>query len=446
MSDPNLPDPNTPVSVIPAPIEQAADMLAAEPETMAILQLFQQMDSTAPLARLIIAGTIVGISLLLLLITKIIIRRRIARLEAAPDKLFKPMRWQAQDLVTSKDMKALWLRVWRLVGWALSLVFGLAALTGGLMTNSWTLNLAARMIVLFIAALEYVWSGFMGYLPNLITIIVIVLVARYFIRIIGLIFEGIRSRRINLQNFYPEWAETSFSLIKLMIYVLTAVIVFPYLPGSSSPAFQGISIFVGVLVSLGSTTAVSNVIAGVVLTYTRAFTVGDQVEVGGNRGRIVERSTFVTRIQTLKNVIVSIPNSMVLNNNIINYSKNMGQSGLLVHTTITIGYDVPWQTVNQLLVDAALKTEYILETPPPFVLQTSLDDNYVSYELNGWTRKPEELPRIYSTLHANILDEFHGHQVEITSPAFRALRDANASTIPPVKQTQQPQAEDEPPA
>jgi small-conductance mechanosensitive channel len=446
MSDPNLPDPNAPASVIPAPIEQAADMLAAEPETMAILQLFQQMDSTAPLARLIIAGTIVGISLLLLLITKIIIRRRIARLEAAPDKLFKPMRWQAQDLVTSKDMKALWLRVWRLVGWALSLVFGLAALTGGLMTNSWTLNLAARMIVLFIAALEYVWSGFMGYLPNLITIIVIVLVARYFIRIIGLIFEGIRSRRINLQNFYPEWAETSFSLIKLMIYVLTAVIVFPYLPGSSSPAFQGISIFVGVLVSLGSTTAVSNVIAGVVLTYTRAFTVGDQVEVGGNRGRIVERSTFVTRIQTLKNVIVSIPNSMVLNNNIINYSKNMGQSGLLVHTTITIGYDVPWQTVNQLLVDAALKTEYILETPPPFVLQTSLDDNYVSYELNGWTRKPEELPRIYSTLHANILDEFHGHQVEITSPAFRALRDANASTIPPVKQAQQPQAEDEPPA
>ena len=382
---------------------------------MAILQLFQQMDAAAQLARLIIAATIVGVSLLLLLISKIIIRRRIARLEAAPDKLYKPMRWQAQDLVTSKDMKALWLRLWRLFGWGLSLLFGLVALTGALMTNSWTLNLAARIIVLFIAALEYVWSGFMGYLPNLITIIVIVLVARYFIRIIGLIFDGIRSRRINLQSFYPEWAETSFSLIKLMIYALTAVIVFPYLPGSSSPAFQGISIFVGVLVSLGSTTAVSNVIAGVVLTYTRAFAVGDQVEVGGSRGRIVERSTFVTRIQTLKNVIVSIPNSIVLNNNVINYSKNMGQSGLLVHTTITIGYDVPWQTVNELLIEAALKTESILETPPPFVLQTSLDDNYVSYELNGWTRKPEELPRIYSALHANILDEFHGHQVEITS-------------------------------
>jgi len=177
---------------------------------------------------------------------------------------------------------------------------------------------------------------------------------------------------------------------------------------------------------------VANVIAGVVLTYTRAFAVGDQVEVGGTRGRIVERSTFVTRIQTLKNVIVSIPNSMVLNNNIINYSKNMGQSGLLVHTTITIGYDVPWQTVNELLIAAARKTENIVDSPEPFVLQTSLDDNYVSYEVNGWTRKSEELPKIYSNLHANILDEFHGHKVEITSPAFRANRDANASTVPEV--------------
>ena len=309
------------------------------------------------------------------------------------------------------------------------------------MTNSWTLKLAARIITLIIAALEYIWSGFVGYLPNLITIIVIVFVARYVIRIIGLVFEGIRSRRIYLENFYPEWAETSFSLIKLMIYVLTAVIVFPYLPGSSSPAFQGISIFVGVLVSLGSTTAVSNVIAGVVLTYTRAFAVGDQVEVGGNRGRVVERSTFVTRIQTLKNVIVSIPNSIVLNNNIINYSKNMGQSGLLVHSTITIGYDVPWQTVNELLIAAARKTGNIVSHPDPFVLQTSLDDNYVSYEINGWTRKPEELPKIYSNLHANILDEFHGHKVEITSPAFRANRDANASTIPDVIPREQPQSE-----
>jgi len=414
------------------PVTEAALALEAAPETMALLQLFDQMDATAPLLRLVIAGGIVAVSLLLLLVSRIVTRRRTKRLERVPDGKFKPLRLQAQDLITAEDMKKLWLSVWQGFGWIFSTVFGLAALTGLLMTNSFTLKLAVRMITLFVAALDYVWSGFIGYLPNLFTIVVIVLISRYVLKVIGAIFDGIKSRRIYLRNFYPEWADTSFSLIKLMIYALTAVIIFPYLPGSSSPAFQGISIFVGVLVSLGSTTAVSNVIAGVVLTYTRAFLVGDQVEVGGTRGRVLERSTFVTRIQTLKNVMVSIPNSMVLTNNIINYSKNMGQTGLLVHTTITIGYDVPWQTVNELLIAAANETSEIVGQPEPFVLQTSLDDNYVSYEVNGWTRKPEELPRIYSELHANILDQFHGRKVEITSPHYRANRDGNPSTIPEV--------------
>jgi small-conductance mechanosensitive channel len=156
---------------------------------------------------------------------------------------------------------------------------------------------------------------------------------------------------------------------------------------------------------------------------------------------VVERSTFVTRIQSLKNVIVSIPNSMVLTNNIINYSKNSGQSGLLVHTGVTIGYDVPWQTVNKLLIVAAQRTEHIAENPPPFVLQTSLDDNYVSYEINGWTKHPEELPRIYSNLHANILDEFHGQKVEITSPQYRSVRDGGDSTIPEVILRKPPEEE-----
>ena len=149
----------------------------------------------------------------------------------------------------------------------------------------------------------------------------------------------------------------------------------------------------------------------------------------------------MTRIQSLKNVIVSIPNSMVLTNNIINYSKNSGQSGLLVHTGVTIGYDVPWQTVNKLLIVAAQKTEHISENPPPFVLQTSLDDNYVSYEINGWTKNPEELPRIYSNLHANILDEFHGQKVEITSPQYRSVRDGGDSTIPEVILRKPPEEE-----
>ncbi len=417
---------------IPAEGDLAASTATATEEISALLALFEQMDEADPLMRLGIAAGIVAASIFMVLLTRFLIGRRVKRLEALDPKHFKPMRWQAQDLMSSEDMKMIWCRAWRVVAWALTFVFTTFAVIGLLMAFTWTTELAARLIILVLSAINYVWTGFVDYLPNLFTIIVILLVARFVIRTISLIFDGIKSRRIYLKNFYPEWADTSLGLIKLLVYALTAVIIFPYMPGSSSPAFQGISIFVGVLVSLGSTTAVANVVAGVVLTYTRAFKVGDQVELADVRGRIVERSTFVTRIQTLKNVIVSIPNSMVLTNNVINYSQNMGQTGLLVHTKITIGYDVPWQQVQKLLIAAAEQTENIVAQPAPFVLQTSLDDYYVSYEINGWTRKPEELPKIYSNLHANILDQFHGHKVEITSPRYSAVRDGNPLTVPEV--------------
>lgn len=415
-----------------APVEEIIEAAEAAPDTMVLLQFFEQMDSTAPLLRLMIAGGIAAVALLLMVVSRNLVQRRLKRIEQTPEEQFDPLRWQAQDIVSREEMKRLWQGLWKGLGWVLYTTLGLMALTGLLLTNSLTLKLAAGVIAIFAAALQYFWTGFVSYIPNLIIILVIVLIARFVLKLIGIIFDGIKNRRIYLKNFYPEWADTSYGIIRLMVYALSAVIIFPYLPGSSSPAFQGISIFVGVLVSLGSTTAVSNVVAGVVLTFTRAFEVGDQLEVADVRGRVVERSTFVTRIQTLKNVIVSIPNSVVLNNNIVNYSKNMGRSGLLVHTSITIGYDVPWQTVNELLIAAAHQTDDITDNPEPFVLQTSLDDNYVSYEINGWTRKPEELPRIYSQLHANILDQFHGRQVEITSPHYRAVRDGNPVTVPPL--------------
>ncbi|KZX54823.1 hypothetical protein A3709_07270 [Halioglobus sp. HI00S01] len=432
-TDPVAADPNQAVEAAALVVEKPLITPAAiDEETLFILQMFDQMDAQAPLMRLVIGASIVGISLLLLLITRFHFKRRVGRMEALPDDRYKALRWQAQDLLSAEDMKAFRVSFTQWIGRFVSLVFILAAINGLLMTSGWTLRLAARMINGFYQIVSFIWQGFVSYLPNLITIVLIIMVARFVIRTLSMVFDGIRTRRIYLKNFYPEWADTSFGIIKLLIYALTAVIIFPYLPGSSSPAFQGISIFVGVLVSLGSTTAVANIIAGVVLTYTRAFQIGDQVDVAETRGRVVERSMFVTRIQTLKNVIVSIPNSMVLNNNIINYSKNMGQRGLLVHTGITIGYDVPWQVVNRLLIAAAEKTEGIAESPPPFVLQVSLEDNYVAYEVNGWTRKPEELPRIYSALHANILDEFHGHNVEITSPHYRAVRDGNPVNVPEV--------------
>ncbi len=206
--------------------------------------------------------------------------------------------------------------------------------------------------------------------------------------------------------------------------------VFPYLPGSGSPAFQGVSIFLGVLLSLGSTSAVANVVAGIVITYTRAFKVGDRIKINDTEGRVIERSSFVTRILTPKKTEVSIPNATVMNSHIVNFSSQAEQSGVTLHTTITIGYDINWQQVQKLLLYAAKKTEYVEEQPAPYVLQTALDDYYIEYELNVTTKRPNRMSTIYSDLHANILDSFQNAGVEIMSPHYRATRDGSEPTIP----------------
>jgi small-conductance mechanosensitive channel len=208
------------------------------------------------------------------------------------------------------------------------------------------------------------------------------------------------------------------------------IIIFPYLPGSDSPAFQGLSLFVGLLLSLGSTTAIANVVAGIVLTYTRAFNVGDRVSIHDTVGVVVERGMFVTRLKNTKNEIISIPNSMTLTTHIINYSEQARGAGLLLYTSVTIGYDVPWTRVHELLISAALATDDIDSDPEPFVLQKSLDDYSVNYQLNATTRDAVGMPRTHSNLDANILDAFNEAGVEIMSPMFMATRDGSELTIP----------------
>jgi small-conductance mechanosensitive channel len=252
------------------------------------------------------------------------------------------------------------------------------------------------------------------------------------VKLFRLVFEGMGRQRIKVPGFHPEWSKTSFNLLRLLIIAMTIVVVFPYLPGSDSPAFQGVSIFVGVLLSLGSTTAVANLVAGIVITYTRSFRIGDYVRISDTEGKIIERTAFVTRIRTNKNLEVSIPNASIMSDKVINFSTQAKKSGITLHTGVTIGYDVPWPKVQELLLAAAAACEHIEEDPAPFVLQTSLDDNYVAYELNVFTRRADLRSRIYSDLHANILDAFHTAGVEITSPHYRAVRDGNEAAMAPV--------------
>jgi small-conductance mechanosensitive channel len=211
------------------------------------------------------------------------------------------------------------------------------------------------------------------------------------------------------------------------------VAAFPYLPGSQSPAFQGVSLFLGLIVSLSSSSAISNAIAGIILTYTNAFKNGDRVRIGDTTGDVVKKATFVTQLRTIKNEIVAIPNSSVLGASVQNYSRMSQREGLILHTTVTIGYDAPWRTVHDLLIAAARRTGGLLEHPDPFVLQTGLNDFFVSYQVNAYTRRPNEMVDILSALHTNIQDAFNEAGVEIMSPHIFGLRDANAVTIPPAQ-------------
>lgn len=293
-------------------------------------------------------------------------------------------------------------------------------------TREWS----ALLLHYIVNPLTGILSTMIGYLPNLITITVIGIVTRYAIKFVHLIFSEIEKENFVLPGFYAEWADPTFKIVRFLIIVFAAVIIFPYLPGSDSDAFKGISVFLGILFSFGSSSAISNVVSGIVLTYMRPFRIGDRVKIADTMGDVIEKTLLVTRVRTIKNVDVTVPNSMVLGSHIVNFSAQARDKGLILHTTITIGYDAPWTKVHELLIAAAKKTDHILGEPAPFVLQTALNDFYVSYELNAYTDSPTLMAKIYSDIHQHIQDSFNEGGIEIMSPHYSSLRDGNQSTIP----------------
>ncbi len=345
------------------------------------------------------------------------------------DSRVGPLRIQKQEILSAQEVSRILNGAFVTISWLLRIYIVLTFLNTVLALFDWSRGAAELLARHFAEFVGGILGAIIDYLPDLFTAVFIIAIAYGLLRLFRLVFEGIGRQRIKLPHFYPEWAGTSYSLLRLLVIALTLVVVFPYLPGSGSPAFQGVSIFFGVLLSLGSTSAVANVVAGIVITYTRAFKTGDWVSVAGAEGKIFERTAFVTRIRTAKNVEISVPNSAVMSDKVINFSSQARNVGIALHTGVTIGYDVPWPTVQKLLLEAASKTAQIETEPPPFVLQTALEDNYVAYELNAFTKNAGLRPKIYSELHANILDAFHGAGVEITSPHYRAVRDGNAPAI-----------------
>lgn len=294
----------------------------------------------------------------------------------------------------------------------------------------WTQNFAETLFGYILKPVKSILLGFWNYLSNLITIIVIIVVFRYIMKALKFFKNEIEEGKLEINGFYPDWASPTFQIIRILLYAFMFILIYPYLPGSDSDVFKGVSVFLGFLFTFASAGSLSNIIAGIVLTYMRSFKIGDRVKIGEVLGDIIEKSLLVTRVRSTKNEIISIPNSTVMNSHTINYSSDAPEKGLIIHTTVTIGYDVSWKLMHQTLIDAALRTDLVLKDPQPFVLQTSLEDFYVAYQINAYVREANKQAAIYSQLHQNIQDVCNENGIEILSPHYRAARDGNKTTIP----------------
>jgi small-conductance mechanosensitive channel len=290
----------------------------------------------------------------------------------------------------------------------------------------------ARQVALWIwAPLVAIFRGIVAYLPNLFFILVIVAFTRMVVRGVDFVSQQAERGVISLEPWvHRDVARSTAQILKAILIILALFFIAPLVPGTGSTAAKGLSVIIGLMVSFGSSSTVGNLIAGVVLTYMRPYHLGDRVKLGDTEGDVVERRFLYTKVVTIKNEEVIVPSLQALSNAMVNYSARAKETGLILHTSVTIGYDAPWRKVHELLIRAAEGTEGILKEPRPFVMQTSLNDFFVSYQLNAYTDQANRKAMIYSELHQNIQDSFNEGGIEILSPHYFQLRDGNTSTIP----------------
>ena len=255
----------------------------------------------------------------------------------------------------------------------------------------WTSNVATYTLNLFLNPIRTIGLNFIRFLPSLAFLIVIFLVTRYLLKLIKLLFNGLNEDAIKLKNFDPEWAMPTFKIVRIFILAFAVIVAYPYIPGSNTSAFKGVSVFLGVLLSLGSSSFIGNLIAGYSMTYRGAFKKGDRIKVDDIVGFVEDQKLLVTRLRSLKNEEIVIPNSVLLNSNIINFTTKAKENGLILHTTVGIGYETPWRQVDAMLKLAADRTEGLLKQPPSFVLQKSLGDFAVTYEINVYCNDPNKM-------------------------------------------------------
>ncbi len=284
----------------------------------------------------------------------------------------------------------------------------------------WTKEFSNYLLAAVLDPLKEIGWSMINYLPKFIFLLIIWYIIKNLLRLIKLFFTGLEDGEIIFRDFKPEWAMSTFKIVKVVIISFAVVIAYPYIPGSDSIAFKGVSVFVGILFSLGSTTFIANVVAGYSMIYRGAFKIGDYIEVNGQKGFVEEQKLLVTRIRSHKNEEVIMPNSILLNSQITNYSVKAEGLGVVLHTMVGIGYETPWRLVDAMLKLAAKRTEGLLSEPPPYVLKKSLADYAVNYEINAYCKDVNRINAVYSALHQNILDVFNENNVQIMTPSYEA--------------------------
>lgn len=383
---------------------------------------------------------LVGLTLLELVILYLLIRftnklfnytKR--RLIDARKRILKGIRFKGYELLDTRRELQVALFINNLVRWAVIIIVLYLAIPILFSIFPWTRGLADKLFQYVLSPVKNIFWAAINYIPSLFTVAVIYIVTRYTVTFIRFLASEVQSGALVLPGFYPDWSMPTFNIVRVLLYAFMFVVIYPYLPGSESPIFQGVSVFLGVLFSLGSSSAISNLVAGLVITYMRPFKVGDRIKIGEITGDVIEKSMLVTRIRTTKNEDITMPNATVLSGHTINYTTSASELGLILYSSVTIGYDVPWKQVHELLISAAIATPGVIddENRKPFVLQISLDDFYVSYQINAFTTESHQTASIYSALHQNIQDKFNEAGVEIMSPHYRATRDGNTLGIPP---------------
>ncbi len=316
-------------------------------------------------------------------------------------------------------------QLWGLVQGALGMVRLLVVLLLIYVFTNFALSLfpqtryAAHTLFQFVSSpLGDMVIAVINFIPSLVFLVVLFFITRYVLKLARSVFAAIDTKRLQFKGFEAEWAWPTYRIARLLIIVFALVIAYPYIPGSDSAAFQGISILLGVLFSLGSTSVISNVIAGYTMTYRRAFRIGDRVKIGDTVGDVMEMRVLVTHIKTPKNEEVVIPNSTILNGEVTNYSTMARSQGLILHTMVGIGYEVPWRQVEEILLEAAERTEGLLKEPRPFIRQKSLGDFAVNYELNAYCGDASQMVALYTGMHRNIQDVFNENGIQIMTPAY----------------------------